>query len=179
MSEALSINLSDPNVRQALGMGDAARGQRKAVVQIAGDAPDPTGQTAGGGILQNVHLTMGKQEVVVVYRDMFLTVDVYAIPGEPIKIHVICPRCHKASQICGTNKKIEFEPSSLNPMMPRILETQDRELVRVGSHGRLSVETFECTWELGGDKHVAGAVHTGASLCRMRAAIENNKMVPA
>lgn len=176
-----SVNLSDPRVRDLLGAPPAVNssGNTRQVVQLAGDAPDPTGLTGAVGLQSTHHLTGGKQEVVVLYGDVILTVDVYALPGEPMKAHIICPRCMKHSTIPGDRKRIEYDPRDLNPMQTQILSRVDRESLpevsRIVAFGRLSIEAFECSWEIGDGRHIAGGVHTGASLCRLRLVIEDNR----
>jgi len=173
--QSLSVDLTDPRARALLGLTDApiSAGTRREVVQIAGDAPAPGAM--GPGISSTQHLTAGKQEVLVVFGDLLLTVDLYTLPGEPVKCHLICPRCHKQLQIQGDRKKIEFEPRSLNPIRPTLGNALAPEVARIADFGRLSIETFQCTWEMGDDLHVAGGVHTGASLCRLRLVIDNNR----
>jgi len=163
----LNIDLSSPAVQRMLRSDhDVATGKRE-MVQLAGDA-----QT---GLSSTLNLDNGKHEVVVVYKDQFLTVDVYLLPGEPPEIHLICPRCHKASRISGANKQVVFDPAADNPMRRRIAMAAPQDLVPICYLGRLSVEPFECTWEIGEDKHAKGSVHTGVSLCRQRLAIEDNR----
>jgi hypothetical protein len=167
----LNIDLTDPHVRQMLGGGEVASGKR--VVQLAGD--DPTGRTNQRGMSSTTYLEHGKHEVVVVYKDTFLTVDVYLVPGTPPEIHLICPRCHKASRISGDHKAIDFDPRAVNPMWMAATAAHHRDLAAIAGVGRLSVEPFECTWEIGGDRHVAGGVHTGVTLCRQKLVIDNNR----
>lgn len=176
---SLAINMDDPTVRSMLGISPqaAATGKRRELVQLAGDAPDPTGTTNHRGALSTMRLTGGKQEIIVVHKDVFLTVDVYALPGEPMKIHLLCPRCHKHLTIPGYRKAILFEPGERNPQRSTIVASGRPELVSMADLGRLSVEQFECTWEIGDVKHVSSGirgVHTGASLCRLRLVIDNN-----
>lgn len=150
-----------------------ATGKRE-IMQLAGDAPDPTGLTDYRGAQSTLRLNGGKREVVVVYHDVLMTVDVYALPGEPMHISLLCPRCHKPLRIPGDRKSIDFEPNALNPA--RIAAAGlPPEVAAVAATGKLSVEPFECTWELGDDKHVAGGLHTGTNLCRLRIAIDNNR----
>jgi hypothetical protein len=190
MAQSLTVDFSDPRVRQMLGVESPAARHRE-VVQLAGDAPDPMGLVSGRGLQSTHRLTAGKQEVVVVFGDMLLTVDLYALPGEPVRAHLICPRCHKQLQIQGDRKHIEFDPRVMNPMRTQVLEAargralrapsieaarhELAELVAIADFGRLSVEAFECPWEMGDAPHVPGQVHTGASLCRQRLVIDNNR----
>jgi len=169
--DPLSIDMADPGVQKLLGGAPVAGGKRR-VVQIAGD--DPTGITGARGMHSTTYLEHGKHEVIVTYRDMFLTVDVYLLPGQPPEIHLICPRCHHASRISGDQKAIDFDPAAVNPQWLEAARANHRDLAAVAGIGRLSVEPFECTWEIGADAHVSGGVHTGASLCRLRLAIEDN-----
>ena len=128
------------------------------------------------GAQSTTRLTGGKQEVVVVYKDMFLTVDVYQVPGEPMKVHLYCPRCHKHATVPGDRKAIDYDPTAPNPQRTEILASGRPELMDHADFGRLSIDTFECPWELGDDKHVQGAVQVGTSLCRLRIAIDRNRV---
>lgn len=177
MAERLNIDLSDPRVQQMLGVSSPLASGKREVVQLAGDAPDPTGLTTQTGLQSTHRLTGGKQEVVVVYGDMLMTLDVYALPGEPMRVQIICPRCHKHSTIRGDAKKIEYDAKALNPQSRRIhlLAQSVAEIAAISVFGRLSVEPFECAWEIGDAPHVPGAVHTGATLCRLRLVIDNNR----
>jgi hypothetical protein len=140
-------------------------------MQLAGDPAT--------GLGSSVRLTAGKHETVVVYKDMLLTVDVYLVAGEPPVAHIYCPRCRKNLRI--SNKAIEFDPLASNPALATIAEmshalepSEARALLATAQFGKLSVERFECTWELGDEKHVPGVVHTGVSLCRTKLWISNN-----
>jgi hypothetical protein len=93
-----------------------------------------------------------------------------------MRVQIICPRCHKHSTIRGNQKKIEYDPKIMNPMMRHIMfyASSPRDFVHA-TFGRISIEAFECAWEIGDAKHVTGALHTGASLCRLRLVIEDNR----
>jgi len=184
MPQSTNIDLADPRVQELLGRGPSlATGNRREVVQLAGDAPDPTGATGARGLQSTHRLTGGRQEVIVLYKDLLLTVDLYALPGEAVKAHLICPRCHNCSTVPGDQKRIEYDPLAVNPIRMQILEASraasqswERDaLVGLADFGRLSIEAFECSWEMGNDRHVRGAVHTGGSLCRLRLVIEDNR----
>lgn len=174
----LNIDLRDPQVQQVLGLGNGglATGKRP-VVQLAGDAPDPTGLTDYRGAMSTTRLIDGRSEVVVLYKDLLMTVDLYFVPGEPLRAHLYCPRCQKHSTVRGDYKAIDFDPAAANPAFSDIMATGaiPPELARIAAVGRLSIETFECPWEIGDDKHVPGVVRTGASMCRLRIAIDNNR----
>jgi len=174
MSHPYTVNLSDPRVRAMIDPG--ASGSEQPVVQLAGDAPDPTGLTQNVGMMSTTRLTAGKHEVVVVFGDLFMTLDVYALPGEPVRVHLICPRCHKASSISAERKAIDFDPRVVSPIAKRLAATRAPELAG-SALGKISIETFECAWEIGDDRHASGrsrSVHTGASMCRLRLAIDDN-----
>lgn len=137
--------ITDPSAVPAAGK------PARELVHIAGDMDT--------GITQTWKMDGGKQEVTVTYKDFVLTVDVYQIPGEPLKVHLICPRCTHALQISAERKKIDFDPKAGDPK----------------KGGRLSVEAFQCTWELPGTgAHTPGILGGGMSLCKWKAAIENN-----
>jgi len=146
-----------------------ATGKKRPIVQLAGDMEH--------GLSSTTRLNTNKIEVMVVYKDpsKFLTVDVYQVPGEPLMVHMICPKCHKTNRITADRKHIEFDAAAKNPVHGQVLSEAGRDLASLAETGQLSVSAFECTWEIGGDKHVRGGVHTGASLCRQRLAIENNR----
>jgi hypothetical protein len=160
----VTIDLQDPQVQSLLGTS-------RQCVQLAGDAPGPEGHPG----LLGAAGPSSKQEVVVVYKDTFLTLDVYAIPGEPLKVHLVCPGCQKLLTVRGDRKAIDFAPHALNPMRQRIAVAGARELVEIASIGRISIEPFQCTWEAGRAAHVQGQVHTGATLCKKRLVIEDNR----
>lgn len=168
------IDVTNPAVKRLLQGGhdqraeiDLATGNRgKNLVHMAGDMDT--------GMSRTTYLDRGKHEVLVHYRarEMFLTVDVYALPDEPMRIHLICPQCCKALQITQDRKAISWEPDAVNPLArgvladpPRGLGAEDLAYLHErGSLGALSVETFECTWEL----------PKSHELCRWRAAIDKN-----
>lgn len=165
MTTNLSVDLSDPRVRQMLGAPDHLATGKRDVVRLAGDERT--------GLASIRSLTTLKQEVVVVFGDMFMTLDVYALPGEPTTVHLYCPRCHKHSRVTSDRKEIVFDPMSMNPQARKIRASGNTELAPLDM-GRLSIEAFECPWEMGDDQHVQGGVHTGVSLCRMRLVIDDN-----
>lgn len=79
-----------------------------------------------------------------------LETDVY-IKGGELMVHLICPRCRHNLQIKSINKQMSYD--------------KEREV--------LSVEPFQCTWEL--DDELLGARRDfGMSLCRWSVAIDNN-----
>jgi hypothetical protein len=172
------IDWTDPRVQEILHGSPLASGKPRSrdVVQLAGDIdPDPDRR----GLVRTIPLTSGKREVVVVYAgsggEMFLTIDVYQVSGEPPQVHLYCPRCQKHSIVSGQRKRIEFDPSAPNPLGAAIRSAGNPDLALHGQFGRISIETFECTWEIGDARHAPGAVHTGASLCRLRLVIEDNR----
>lgn len=166
MTKTYEIDLGDPRVR---GMLDGPR----TMVQLAGDAPDPSGSVAGG-MRATTQFTAGRQEVLVLYKDMYLTADVYAIPGQPITVHLICPRCHKPLQITGDRKHIDFDPRGRR-VTAEAMASGKPEIAALAESGELSIEPFECTWELGDETHQPGIVQSGTSLCRLRIAIDRNR----
>jgi len=172
MTANYRVDLSDPRQRALFERGRhvdlSALGEPSVpqVVQLAGDEAT--------GLRASFRLSAAKQEVGVVFGDLFLTVDVYAVPGEPLKVHLYCPRCHKHMTVGADRKHIEFEPTAPSPIAALLVATGNPELARL-SLGRLSIETFECPWELGDHKHVPGVLHTGVTLCRQRLVIDNNR----
>lgn len=174
MTEPLRIDLTRPHVQQMLGGDPRLATVKRELVQVAGDVPHPDGTTPWRGHQSQVSLTGDKQEVLVMFREMILTVDVYVIGEHPVA-YLVCPRCRKVLTVRGDQKAIDFDPFVPNPVRAEIAAAGDPTLTWAARLGRLSIEGFECTWELDDAPHVQGAVHTGASLCRMRLAIDNNR----
>lgn len=171
---ATSIDMSNPSVRRLLD-GDergpiAPASGKKALVQVAGDMDH--------GLSSTLNLIAGKTEVLVIDPKgdvALLTVDVYEMPGEPLKVHLLCPRCKNHLTVPGDKKAIEWDPRAGNP--------RERAIVTLGipphmqamaKLGRLSIEPFECTWELDAHKKVGASEFSGGNLCRWRCAIDNN-----
>lgn len=139
--------------------------EREELVHLAGDAPDPLAGMAGvehahgGGFTSTVRMTKAaKGHPMIRYKDKIVEADVYELDGEPLRVHLICPRCSTPTAPHGLNitadrKAIEYDPTR-----------------NVDAGGRLDVEVFECTWELPEGRRQA----FGLSLCRWRVAIENN-----
>lgn len=121
---------------------------------IAGDQPIPPELQGGSG----THRATPTAHALVYYRsrwqnDAFeMEVDVYALPGEPIRLHLLCPKCQHALTLDQTKKAIDWTPPPPGG----------------GKHGTISVETFQCTWEMG-DK-----TELGQPLCGWRVAIDRN-----
>lgn len=167
MSEALNLNLSDPSTRRLMGTDDHGRiAQKRQMVQLAGDERR--------GMTSTTRLDTSKVEVLVAYRgrigDFDMTVDVYAIPGEPLELHIICPKCRHKSRITQQRKQIEFNPGDFRPYT-----FVDGSRMPTNG-GLLNVETFECGWEMPeAGEHKVGLRTGGITLCRMRMAIDHNE----
>ncbi|HEY4266756.1 MAG TPA: hypothetical protein VGM94_01060 [Galbitalea sp.] len=154
---SLNINLSDPSVRRLLGDEPSAlaRPHKREMVQLAGDAPDPTGMTSHAGMQSTMRLSESAVcHPLIQYKDFVMTADVYHVAGEPPFVHLICPRCRNTLTIPGQRKHIEYETTG-GP----------------DNAGTISIEAFECTWELEG--HVR-RMEFGLGLCRWKVAIDKN-----
>ena len=159
---SVNIDMTDPGVQRLMGQGaDAITAQRmreRELVHIAGDAPDPTGKGPNGSQTTYRLNRAAIAHPLVAYKDYVLETDVYAHPGEPMVVHLICPRCHHALTIPETKKAIDLELGA-GP----------------NGQGKLSIEPFECTWEMPeAGEHTAGLVTAGTTLCRWKAGISNN-----
>lgn len=143
--------------------GDRARSPHSAVRQGIMDDPE---RERGKGLASHTSLDHAKTTAVVRFEDRLLEADVYALPGEPVKVVILCPRCGNASQIDGAKKAIEWTPKAPD---------------QIGSFinaGELSIEPFECAWELpdagmfnpDAHKNVIGT----APLCRLKIGITKN-----
>lgn len=95
----------------------------------AGDVVDPSGRGMVGGYNATRHAA----HPIVRWKDVLLTCDVYQHVGEPMEVHLYCPKCaqHNGAKhmlrITQGKKKVEYDP---------------KELVHLG--GRLNVERFTC-----------------------------------
>lgn len=156
---SVNINIRDASVQKLLGIEDPRvrppDERKRDLVQLAGDVPDFTGTTDHKGVQSTLFLNRSAiAHPIVTYKDFVLTLDVYKHEGEPMVVHLICPRCHHCLTIPEQKKAIELELDA-GPQ----------------NQGRISIETFECTWELEGEKR---RMQFGLGLCRWRVAIENN-----
>ncbi len=108
------------------------------------------------GYATQLNLDHSKREVLVRYKDFLLTVDVYRLPETPMKAILYCPRCRNVLTITADKKQMSYEPTR-----------------NVEAGGELSVEAFQCTWEL--DQREEGRrMEFGLSLCKLRLAIDKN-----
>ena len=177
------VDLADPSVQRLLGQQAPSvvtpGGQAKSMVNVAGDEDR--------GIMGTTHLDLAKHEIGVIFRPKgsatmiagVLTVDVYAIPGEPVKLHLICPRCHHTLTVNADRKAIDWQPTTPSPFPKTLREVLPPESQYLAAHpGVLSVDEFQCTWELEDKMQDAGrqdlGVITGGSLCRYRGVIDRN-----
>lgn len=135
---SITVDMADPRVAAMMG----GQTRTRDLVQIAGD----------DGVGQAINMASGKHETRVVYKDFVLTVDVYAIPGEPLQVHLICPGCRKQLRVTQDRKHIDWHPAT----------------------GELSISPFQCTWEKSDDAHVPGLVAGGGTLCKWTVGIDKN-----
>ncbi len=134
--------------------------KREEVFHIAGDVPDPMGQT-GHGYMTRLKLDKDKTVVQVRYKDFLSDCDLYRLEGAPMRLLLICPRCRNTLTITSDKKQMDYDPGKL----PQF-------------GGALSVEAFQCTWEL--DSTPDGRrMEFGLSLCKWRVAIDANVAKPA
>lgn len=173
MANDLSIDLRDPAVQNFL-KGDSpsiATPQGKTLMTFAGDEV--------GGMQSKIDLDVDKLMVAVWYerKELLLELDVHALPGEPILLIAICPKCQNAIRIPGDRKRIEWDPQAENPMRRVIAARLPPHHVHRAARGRLSVEPFECTWEMNAKQAVSSDLTIGkGNLCRWRGAIDNNRV---
>lgn len=170
---AHEIDMTNHGVRALLGddgrIAAPATG-KKELVQLAGDEDR--------GLTSTIGLDRNKTEVLIYdpKGDVpLLTFDVYQMPGEPLKVHILCPRCQNHSTISGDRKAIEWDPTDRNPRASDIIGMGISPHMQVIARtGRISIETFECAWELDKHEKVGAKRYAGGNLCRWRAAIDNN-----
>lgn len=159
MSTNVRVDLTDPAVQRLMGLPGAAAPERQ-LMHLAGDQDR--------GLASQVNLNTGKLETVVTYRDRVMVVDIYQIEGEPLQVHMICPRCQKPIRVTQDRKSIDFQLGTKHPHGALAQE------LGVPLVGLLSIDPFQCAWEIGQDAHVAGLVTGGATLCKWQVGIHNN-----
>lgn len=130
--------------------------------------PAPVTQgKAGRGYASQVNLDAGKLTAVVRYKDKLSEADIYALEGAPLKVIFRCPRCGHDGTINGDHKAIAWSPHE-----PQRIETDGEVFLNCGE---LSVEPFECAWEMpDAGAHTAGLVTAGTTLCRLVIGIDKN-----
>ena len=125
--------------------------EREELYHIAGNVPDPSGGSDRLGAQSSMDMTAGAlAHPMIRWRDRVIEGDLYDMGGKLV-LHILCPRCS-------------------TPEAPHALWVREREKAMEWDPGRgLSVEAFECTWELPG-----GRKEFGVGMCRWRVAIERN-----
>lgn len=127
--------------------------QREELYHIAGDAPDPSGLTDKRGMQASVQLNRSAiAHPLIRWRDRVIEGDLYEMDGQLV-LHILCPRCST--------------PEALHALL---IKAGQKAIEWDAERGLLSVERFECTWELPEGRRV----EFGAGLCRWRVAIERN-----
>lgn len=131
-----------------------------------GDVVDPVLGSSARGMQSTMNLERTKLGVPkVIYRDrsgaeFIISVDVYRVPGEPMELHLYCPRCSRKGamhtlRIAQDRKHFTYDENDF-----------------VDKGGRLNVERFTCTWELDSDKNVSRV--SSANLCGWQVVIVDN-----
>lgn len=147
----------------------------KSIFQVKGDVADPSGTRLRGTAMGVDFSKTALGHPVIFYRakdgtEFFLTADVYAIPGEPLSVHIYCPLCANHLTIRQDNKVIDYDRDSRVSFSG--YRTED-VIVGLGVSdlgGRLSVEPFRCTWEEKSDLRRS----YGFGVCGWSVAIDNN-----
>jgi hypothetical protein len=152
----------------------------KTFFSVKDDAPkmrDPSGQSnLVGRSVGEVNLTKSALgHPVILYRtkdgqEFFLTADVYALPGEPMTVHIYCPLCSNHLTIKQGNKAVDYDRNA--PVkIPGFRAEEIMAGLGIGDlGGRLSVEPFRCTWEEKPDLRRS----FGFGVCGWSVAIDNN-----
>lgn len=120
---------------------------------MEGQTPDPAGSGARG-VAPTINL--GRTAIahpLVRYKEHVLEVDVHLDQDGQLYCLLICPKCRHQLRVHSSRKAIEFDPEA-GPAQNR---------------GRLSIERFQCTWEIDDTRQAFGL-----SLCKWTAAIEDN-----
>ena len=158
------------------------QGQSKEeLFHVAGDMPDPSG-TGMRGTAPGYNLTKSAIGHPMLFyklpngKELVLEADVYALPGEPVKVHIICPICalsgHKGNslQISQEQKQLSYEPNERVPPPPGWSARRMREVLPDGAGGLLSIEEFGCSWEVQPELQR----QFGFAVCPWRVVIDKN-----
>ena len=142
------------------------------VFQIKGDVPHPDGSGLRGAT-SGVDLTASAEGYPLVYdriMQRLLTIDVYKIDGQPMWLHLYCPRCENAIKITEETKEIHYEPQrapkelleffSLEYLCQQLYPGKRPQVAMLG--GTLSVSPFRCIHPADG------------AVCGWHASIERN-----
>lgn len=129
---------------------------KKEIFQVSGD--QSTGVSSSANLINN---TLCKP--VVLYRsremgDLFLTIDVFALPGTPMYAVIRCPICQARNPDSkGMDLTIKEDKKSIDldhKAIPRYPGYTTAEIVNALGlqsvdelRGRISIEPFKCTWE--------------------------------
>lgn len=168
----VTVDTQDPQVRRLLGLERGAQERWASEVERPagiGPADRELVHLAGdedAGFDSTIRLDGGKSEVYAHYKGRYtppefpdglrLTLDVYAIPGEPVQVHLICPKCRHQLRVSSDRKAIDWQPD------------------RGPDGGKLSIEPFQCTWEMPeAGAHTPGILAGGLSLCQWKGALEH------
>lgn len=118
------------------------------------DDPMPPGMK-NVGMSSKTDLTAGAiGHPLIRWRDQVMEADVYAMPGEPMKVHIVCPKCHTFSWVKQEAKAMSYEPGRGDPR----------------NGGELNIEKFKCM----GDNVEGRRRDFGLGMCNWRVAIDKN-----
>lgn len=166
--------------------------KKRELFHIAGDLPEDVAaiepdRYVSGGFETHTKMDLASTALghpKVLYRakdgrEFVLTVDIYALPDEPMKAVLICPMCSTeqeahALDVKGDHKRIEYSASATNAMM---LPNERGESTLTPLGGELSIERFGCTWEIDTKREVTKGdlrVNMRSNLCAWRVVIEKN-----
>lgn len=152
---------------------------------VAGDKLDPSG-TGMRGVAPGYRFTQSAVGHPVCHYSfgpgnmMLVTLDVYALPEQPMYLHLICPHCYlrgmtNAIRITADQKGMSYDPKAFAPNFPGLSDAKMAQLCPQGTGGLLSVEPFQCTWEWDGQQRVdKNSVLAQTTLCDFHVAIDKN-----
>lgn len=132
---------------------------------------DPDGPLGGHQTIRLDKSAIGHPYVR--YRDRVLELDIYPLLGdggpvggtERLEVILICPRCQHELRVTSDRKAIDYTPGAPE------LEVGPGGTPSWQVRGTISIEAFQCTWEMDTKAKVTGH---GENLCRWKVAIDRN-----
>lgn len=116
------------------------------------------------GMVSTVQMPRWGMALVKYKSDFVVEIDIYQDPEDTshFTLHWVCPKCRNFSTIDSRKKQMDLRIDRVSPDGTRIC--------------RVSIEPFQCAWEMGRgtDGTKADRIDFGAGLCKLRVGVSNS-----